>query len=1351
MDTLLTADIVVNSPRFRRKSSTFVDAIHDLPEKADLAPAQLYSTESGRLFHSGRIVIITVGLPARGKTHMSVAMARYLRWLGVKTRIFHLGDYRRATIPHGQDIPDDYFFVNVLLRQKIVKRCREDIYQFLNEENGQIAIYDAVNPSAAGRRSLANEFAKHDIETLFIESWCDDDRIIEENVRRVKISSPDQYVGWSSEDAVKHYLARISARIPQFQTMEEKDLNYIKMINAGERLIINNKSFGYLSNRIVFYLLNLHIKTRRTYFARAGVSVDANSFKADGPLSEKGHDYARKMTEALLKDRESEKQAIIDQGDADYELKPLTVWTSTRRRTVETAKYLHEKGYKVRQRSQLSQMNPGVCELKSERRIREEYPEEVAKHELDPYHHRYPRAESYHDLAVRLEPIILELEREQNDLLIIAHESVLRVLYGYLMACNAADIPFLEFPRDEIIEIIPESYQNEARRIHIPDLPAEIIPGSPEDIKIPVPPSGLNTPSLHGIGTPNEGSSTPQGGIRTPREPERISQQHLKCILFMSLMVSITAEYISVGGNRHPAAADWDVQSGILAYGADNNVALWDPQDWSQCGVYSVLVGHTDKVSVVRFYTCPSTGTKLLLTGSVDCTVRIWRSGPIDQRRFTHALTLAGHTGSLNAIATSGGLDIVATGAADGTVKIWRIGVGESVNGEILENIPMKPRYFPLALALAPLPAETSDRPVVLAVAGTTNVVQIYAAENTIGTPKFKKSATLSGHEAWVRSLSFTADKQIKSGDLLLASASQDKYVRLWRLTRGEASSTLSAGADEDTMLGGLEPTLSNKAHQFEAAGSKYSTTFEALLFGNEDWIYTAAWNPNPERQQLLTASADNTLTIWEQDPVSGVWLSAERMGELSVQKGSTTATGSTGGFWIGLWSPDGNEVVSLGRTGSWRAWRYEAEADIWVQILGITGHVRSVNGVKWEPSGGYLLSTGADQTTRLHAPWMRDDRKSWHEFSRPQIHGYDLNCIDTLGPDRFVSGAEEKLLRVFNEPKPIAQLLERLSGVTQSTGDLPETAQIPVLGLSNQAVGEEAPVEADTPEAEAAGQAQANQALLSNSIRPPLEDQLARYTLWPEHEKLYGHGYEISAVAVSHDSTLIATACKASSIDHAVVRLYDTSDWHEIRPSLAAHTLTITSLSFSADDRYLLSVGRDRQWVVYRRSESDTRVFTLMTSNPKGHSRMILDADWAPAVESQAPIFATAGRDKSIKLWQMAGESIDCKATIPARSSVTAVSFLPQTYNGALFLATGEDDGKLSIHQIRLDSTEPSPLVSFDRDQSPSKTITELSWRPLPQTNNEVGGDKLSFELAVASEDTSIHIYKISDMFSES
>lgn len=392
-----TSDKAAIASRSRRKSNTFVDAIHTLPDREELAPAQLYSTESGRLFHSGRIVIATVGLPARGKTHTAVALARYLRWLGVKTRVFHLGDYRRTAVGLGKDVPDDYFFVNaspssVLLRQKILKRCREDIYTFLNDENGQIAIYDAVNPLAAGRRSLAKEFAKHNVQTLFIESTCTDERIIEENVRSVKISSPD-YVGWEPDAAVKDYLSRINARIPHFETMEESELHYIKMINAGERVTVNNGAFGYLSQRIVFYLLNLHIKSRQTYFARAGTTKEEDSYRADASLSAEGVDYAKKLTETIIRHREEEREALIKRGAPRSPLKPLSVWTSTRRRTVETSAFLIEQGFRVRQRSQMSQLNPGVCEKMSERKIRELYPEEVKKHEMDAYHHRYPRAE----------------------------------------------------------------------------------------------------------------------------------------------------------------------------------------------------------------------------------------------------------------------------------------------------------------------------------------------------------------------------------------------------------------------------------------------------------------------------------------------------------------------------------------------------------------------------------------------------------------------------------------------------------------------------------------------------------------------------------------------------------------------------------------------------------------------------------------------------------------------------------------------------------------------------------------------------------------------------------------------
>ncbi|KAJ5936481.1 hypothetical protein N7454_005116 [Penicillium verhagenii] len=801
-------------------------------------------------------------------------------------------------------------------------------------------------------------------------------------------------------------------------------------------------------------------------------------------------------------------------------------------------------------------------------------------------------------------------------------------------------------------------------------------------------------------------------------------------------MASVASEYISVGGNRHPGAADWDVQSGVLAFGADNNVALWEPLDQSHRGVYSLLVGHSDKVSAVKFYTCPSSGTRILLTGSVDRTIRGWQQDATEPRSYKHAFTLEGHTGSVNAIAVTAGTNIVASGAADGTVRVWKINAME-LKGEMVETITMTPRFFPLCLSLQVL--EGDNRPLVLAVAGTTTKVQVYVTEESVDKPKFQRRAVLAGHEAWVRSLSFTLDKKSNTKDILLASASQDKYIRLWRLRQGEANAPLPID-DADPLLGGMEPTLSNRAHEFEAAGLKYSITFEALLFGHEDWIYTTAWSPDPTRLQLLSASADNTVTIWEQDSISGVWMSIERMGEISVQKGSTTATGSAGGFWIGLWSPDGNQVVSLGRTGSWRVWQHDLEADIWMQKFGISGHVRAANGVQWDPIGGYLLSTSADQTTRLHAKWLREDKSSWHEFSRPQIHGYDLNCIDTLGPSQFVSGAEEKLLRVFREPKQIADLLGKLTGFEQTIeGDLPDTAEIPVLGLSNKAQGDEAPVNEDD---ELSGVKASVPTVNLNTDSPPLEDQLARYTLWPEHEKLYGHGYEISAVAVSHDRKLIATACKATSIDHAVIRLYDTSDWHEIKPSLTAHSLTITDLSFSEDDQYLLSVGRDRQWAVFARSEQDPTTFTSFSSNLKGHSRMILGAAWAPGTTDH--VFATAGRDKSVKIWQRTDDTFTCKTVLALTSAVSAISLLAAPYKNSYILAAGEDSGAVSIHRINIDTLEAQLVVAVDQTITPSKAITQLSWRPVLAEETD---SKTQFELAVGSEDTSTRIYAISNM----
>lgn len=214
-------------------------------------------------------------------------------------------------------------------------------------------------------------------------------------MKEVKLTRYDdhQFAGMDPEEAAKAYLNRLRAKIPVFETMDETELNYVKMINAGQKFFYNNVSFNYLSHRIVFYLTNLHIKSRKTFFVRAGTTTEEDSYKADAPLSDVGREYAQAMTETLLNHRKKEHDALVEAHGKNAHLRSLTIWTSTRLRTFQTAEFLTGQGYKVHQRSQMSQINPGVCEKHSDKMIRRLYPEEVAKHEKDPYHHRFPRAE----------------------------------------------------------------------------------------------------------------------------------------------------------------------------------------------------------------------------------------------------------------------------------------------------------------------------------------------------------------------------------------------------------------------------------------------------------------------------------------------------------------------------------------------------------------------------------------------------------------------------------------------------------------------------------------------------------------------------------------------------------------------------------------------------------------------------------------------------------------------------------------------------------------------------------------------------------------------------------------------
>lgn len=111
--------------------------------------APLYTTDSGRLWHAGKILLASVGLPARGKTHVSRSVERYLRWLGVKTEVFSLGDHRRRTVGPSATLPLDYFKLEgrseqtEALRERVKISLEDDVEKFFAQGRGQVAIYDA--------------------------------------------------------------------------------------------------------------------------------------------------------------------------------------------------------------------------------------------------------------------------------------------------------------------------------------------------------------------------------------------------------------------------------------------------------------------------------------------------------------------------------------------------------------------------------------------------------------------------------------------------------------------------------------------------------------------------------------------------------------------------------------------------------------------------------------------------------------------------------------------------------------------------------------------------------------------------------------------------------------------------------------------------------------------------------------------------------------------------------------------------------------------------------------------------------------------------------------------------------
>ena len=541
------------------------------------------------------------------------------------------------------------------------------------------------------------------------------------------------------------------------------------------------------------------------------------------------------------------------------------------------------------------------------------------------------------------------------------------------------------------------------------------------------------------------------------------------------------------------------------------------------------------------------TSSRLLVTASQDCLVRLWRLDLAPAPAPAPASAAAGAAaaaapaawtplaarGRLRfplkrlplsaALARLPGTDrlVLAVGGADGGVRLSLCDTSgiddESREGETAEA------------------AETAET------AETAEAANAEAADDETGVV-VESCATLAGHTDWVRDLAFTPFQEFEesgTGGLLLASASQDRTARVWRVRVAPVDDVRGEG--DEARVPAYARLARPPAPPSASLGgaARVSAALEALLQGHEDWVMSVAWRPRagPGTQRtdgvaLLTASADRSLIHWtpeeetrrialdgdsgndpnERSETTRVWMASQSVGD---------AASSCLGFYGAAFDKTARRVLAHAHGGALHAWRRAAPRggdcdERWVPAPASAGHAGDATCLSWDAAGRFLLSGSADLTTRLHASWesrvdedqlraLRDVRvpatlsldvptAGWREIARPQIHGHAVRCVAALPPlgscyddknkntnkntnaktdaktvaggsTAFVSGADEKTLRVFDAPGTFLGTLARslprsdragrkaLEAARARAADASGGAELPQLGLSNKAL----------------------------------------------------------------------------------------------------------------------------------------------------------------------------------------------------------------------------------------------------------------------------------------------------------
>ncbi|ETP41609.1 hypothetical protein F442_11319 [Phytophthora nicotianae P10297] len=402
----------------------------------------------GLISSQKKLVLVMVGLPARGKSFVVHKTLRYIEWLGFPTRMFNVGNLRRKLGKAGENA--NFFSADnsdaTRLREEMAMDALDDLLEWLDTQ-GHVAVFDATNTTKLRRQHILEKVSSHrNVRVMFVESICDNEALLEANYRR-KLLNAD-YKDKDPEVALADFRQRVHEYQKVYETVEDTEDGdnacYVKVYNAGEKIQARYCQ-GFLQSHIVSLLQNIHLCPHRIWLVRPGPSITScqGILGLDTELAPEGHRVARAIAR------------FVDNLQLE---RPMEVWTSPMKRSRETANYLPTRNLKrYVTTTLLNELGGGDFEGLTYDEIERFYPKHYAARLQDKLRYRYPGVggESYVDVISRLRSLIVEFERKKRDVLVICSESILRCLMGYFAGCEAAKVPHLQSYEDTVIELSP--------------------------------------------------------------------------------------------------------------------------------------------------------------------------------------------------------------------------------------------------------------------------------------------------------------------------------------------------------------------------------------------------------------------------------------------------------------------------------------------------------------------------------------------------------------------------------------------------------------------------------------------------------------------------------------------------------------------------------------------------------------------------------------------------------------------------------------------------------------------------------------------------------------------------------